>query len=114
MRQVCRSGVVRDDHSAVVDPDRCLLRINHSVLDRYLLLRWLALTSSSFHFTACTCAFSLAPGLCAVDGGWFCSAGTTQTIQVFVIWGVLPDSRGAHVVTEVCFLLLGLTPGIWR
>lgn len=42
------------------------------------------------------------------------SEGMTTTIQVLVIWGALPDSRGVHVATEVFSLVLGLAPAPWR
>lgn len=42
------------------------------------------------------------------------SEATTTTIQVLVVWGALPDTRGVHVATEVFFLLLGLATAPWR
>lgn len=45
------------------------------------------------------------------DGG---SEATTTMIQVLVIWGALPDSRGVHVAAEVFSLAIGLAPAPWR
>ena len=55
--------------------------------------------------------FSFLLCVCPADGG---SAATTTTIQLFVVWGMLPDSRGVHIVTEAIFFVLGLVTAPWR
>eukprot|EP00903_Cladosiphon_okamuranus_P020541 g18854.t1 len=58
-------------------------------------------------------AFKLREEMLSMMGTCCVCVATTTTIQVLVIWGAMPDSRGAHVATEVLFLLLGLAPAPW-
>eukprot|EP00752_Nemacystus_decipiens_P012857 g11384.t1 len=58
-------------------------------------------------------AFHLRQEMLSMMGSCVVLVAITTTIQVLVIWGALPDSRAVHVVTEVCFMLLGVTPAPW-